>query len=88
MCTSSFVFTSLLYLMLETLHIYTSILNWFSPGGGLSRAMLTKITCVQISCMLSFISALGACKDPRGVLFVLRYLHVLTSVTKTLARAP
>jgi hypothetical protein len=34
MCTGSFVFTSLLYSLLETPHIYTSILNWFFPGGG------------------------------------------------------
>jgi hypothetical protein len=33
MCKVFFVFTSLLYSLLETLHIYTSIINWVSPGG-------------------------------------------------------
>jgi hypothetical protein len=37
---------------------------------------------------INSILTVGACKDTRGELFVLWYLHVLTLVRKPLARAP
>jgi hypothetical protein len=37
--------------------------------------------------MLSDFQPVLVVKDPRGVLYVLRFMHVLTSVKKTLARA-
>jgi hypothetical protein len=42
--------SSLLYFLLEALHIYTSISNWFSPGGFVQGHV------DNFSCMLSFIS--------------------------------